>query len=93
MAAAIQRGEDPPGIRVVEDRLSADASRLAFTSNPSPPKPWEAVSGLGAVEGMRDCGKEGGGRSGHGGGDEGDASSSSSSRRPHSQQHAVSVGP
>lgn len=86
MAAAIQRGEKPPGIRVVEDRLSADASRLAVTSKPSPPKPWEAAS-----SGMRDCGIEEGGRSGHGGGDEG--GTPSSSRPQHSPKHAVSVGP
>lgn len=43
VAAAIQRGEEPPGIRKVEDRLSADAPAFVHSasSKPSPPKPWE----------------------------------------------------
>lgn len=42
VAAAIQRGEEPPGIRQVQDRLSADAPEFALAS--SPPKPWETES-------------------------------------------------
>lgn len=49
VAAAIQRGEEPPGIRVVEDRLSADATSLAAVSEPSPPKPWETAPLAGAT--------------------------------------------
>ncbi|CAM9453587.1 unnamed protein product, partial [Laminaria digitata] len=49
VAAALQRGEEPPGIRVVEDRLSADATSLAAVSEPSPPKPWETAPLAGAT--------------------------------------------
>ena len=49
MAAAIQRGEEPPGIRLVEDRLSVDATSLAAVSEPSPPKPWETAPLAGAT--------------------------------------------
>jgi len=50
VAAALQRGDEPPGIRVVEDRLSADAQQsLSASSQPSPPKPWEVFSGAAAT--------------------------------------------
>lgn len=92
MAAAIQRGDEPPGIRVVEDRLSADAQSLATPSQPSPPKPWEVFAGAAATGAMAaenrgvDVGERAGdgvgnGR-GYGGGEDG--------TRP---QHVVSVGP
>lgn len=52
VAAAIQRGEEPPGIRKVEDRLSADAPTFVMTSSqPSPPKPWQTAHS-GARSGM-----------------------------------------
>eukprot|EP00903_Cladosiphon_okamuranus_P007143 g6937.t1 len=49
VAAAIQRGHEPPGIRVVEDRLSADAQSLVTPSQLSPPKPWEVFAGASAT--------------------------------------------
>ena len=91
VAAAIQRGEEPPGIRVVEDRLSADARSLAPPSQPSPPKPWEVFAGAaatGAISaekrgGVGEPAGEGVGKGrGYGSGEDG--------ARP---QHAVSVGP
>lgn len=89
VAAAIQRGDEPPGIRVVEDRLSADAPSLEVSSQPSPPKPWEVLgvqsSAHEDVEGGTGAGVvvgNAGGR-GYGGREEGRS-------RP---QHAVSVGP
>lgn len=96
VAAAIQRGDEPPGIRVVEDRLSADAQSLATPSqpSPSPPKPWEVFAGAAAtgvvsaennrgVVGERAAGDGvGNGGRGYGSGEDG--------TRP---QHAVSVGP
>lgn len=91
MAAAIQRGDEPPGIRVVEDRLSADAPSLEVSSQqPSPPKPWEVLAGSAATTGVRPspASQEGGGAEGGGGGYGGREEGRS---RP--QQHAVSVGP
>lgn len=43
VAAAIERGEEPPGIRRIEDRLSVDAKLLTSSSasKPCPLKPWE----------------------------------------------------
>lgn len=89
MAAAIQRGDEPPGIKVVEDRLSADAKSLAVSSQPSPPKPWEVLgvrpSAHEDIEGGTGAGVVGGNGGSHGyrGREEGRS-------RP---QHAVSVGP
>lgn len=91
VAAALQRGDEPPGIKVVEDRLSADAQSLATPSQPSPPKPWEVFAGAaakGATAPEKNPGvgeRAGGGVTngrGYGSGEDG--------TRP---QHAVSVGP
>ncbi|CAM9820445.1 unnamed protein product [Ectocarpus sp. 6 AP-2014] len=84
VAAAIQRGDEPPGIRVVEDRLSDSAPSFAVSSRPSPPKPWEVLS---SREDANGDGIEGGVGTGgahayHGHGEE--------RSRP---QHAVSIGP
>lgn len=100
VAAAIERGEEPPDIKVVEDRLSASAPGLSLSSTPSPPKPWEAVSGAG-VAGMEAPAPDnaavergGGGVRGYLGGEDGKSLPLSASPPPHSpQHHAVSVGP
>lgn len=99
MAAAIERGEEPPGIKVVEDRLSASAPGLSVSSTLSPPKPWETASGA-AVEGMQGPAPDtaagemgGGGVRGYLGGEDGKSLPLSPSLPPHSPHRAVSVGP
>ncbi|CAM9583107.1 unnamed protein product [Ectocarpus sp. 13 AM-2016] len=85
VAAAIQRGDEPPGIRVVEDRLSDSAPSLAVSSRPSPPKPWEVLS---SREDANGDGIEGG--VGTTGGAHGYRGHEEERSRP---QHAVSIGP
>ncbi|CAN0386311.1 unnamed protein product [Ectocarpus sp. 12 AP-2014] len=84
VAAAIQRGDEPPGIRVVEDRLSDSAPSFAVSSRPSPPKPWEVLS---SREDANGDGIEGGVGTGGAHGYRGHEEERS---RP---QHAVSIGP
>ncbi|CBJ27246.1 conserved unknown protein [Ectocarpus siliculosus] len=84
VAAAIQRGDEPPGIRVVEDRLSDSAPSFAVSSRPSPPKPWEVLSSPEDANGDGIEGRVGTGGA-HGYRGHGEERS-----RP---QHAVSIGP
>ena len=100
MAAAIQRGDEPPGIRVVEDRLSADAQSLVAPSqsSPSPPKPWEVFAGAAATGVVSAVSAEnrgvGGERArGDGVGNGGRGYGSGSGEDGTRPQHAVSVGP
>lgn len=90
MAAAIQRGDEPPGIRVVEDRLSVDAQSLAMPSQPSPPKPWEVFAGAAATGVMAAENRGAGEHAGDGVGNGRGYGSGEDATRP---QHAVSVGP
>lgn len=91
VAAAIQRGDEPPGIRVVEDRLSADATTLPVSSQPSPPKPWEFAAGKGATHDAAVGEITGGGpRTANGGGSRDLLNAGEGRSRP---QHAVAVGP
>lgn len=84
VAAAIQRGDEPPGIRVVEDRLSDSAPSFAVSSRSSPPKPWEVLS---SREDANGDGIEGGVGTG---GVHGYRGHEEERSRP---QHAVSIGP
>ncbi|CAM9722756.1 unnamed protein product [Discosporangium mesarthrocarpum] len=99
---SIQRGETPPGICRVEDRLSTDASGLMMTTatatSSSPPKPWE-VAGAGAgagAGGNNDRKTPGDGddppSSNSGGSCDKDSSSSSGGNRSHGE-HGVSLLP
>ncbi|CAM9328875.1 unnamed protein product [Scytosiphon promiscuus] len=90
VAAAIQRGDEPPGIRVVEDRLSADVRSLAVSSQPSPPKPWELVAAKGATHDVAEEITAGAARAANGGGGREFSGTGEGRSRP---QHAVAVGP
>lgn len=91
MAAAVQRGEDPPGIRVVEDRLSVDTPAIAVASKHSPPKPWEAAAGASARAAAHTALREDGGSGSGLGMSSGRGYSDGEEEMP--PQHTVSVGP